>query len=813
MPATHVISGTRGLAVPTSYPPEIEAAYKTGRMLDRTIKLDIGQAGRAAEELSRGWLGVVLDCPQKTTTSPRKLSYEAETVAEIFSSGALQDLDGSQVLPALRDWHRVLREGGRLTIQVPDLEWCCRHRAVAQIAEREPAAFFPHPLHTAHPYRTGSTEHTLQHYALQAGFDVSQSSRRKIHGRVVVRLDCRKPERKKMAGVSLVAADSRHVDHTARVMRHCLSLCRFRNALLFTDKCVMLPPEIVRIQIPPIGSREAYSEFMIRNLPLYADLLGEHILVVQHDGFVLNAEAWRDEFLAYDYVGAPWSDGVVGNGGFSLRSKAFLRTLLAIQEEMPTTHPEDEVLGRDHRERLERTGVRFAPTAVAARFSVEDQKYRRSFGYHGARTEALSGISARMLSRDLSDCYNAALLGSSNICEHLETLRRLGGECRHITEWVGRAGASAAAFLIAHPETVATYDFAGGSDLAPLQIAASDTNVVHGVLRADVLGPDFAETDLLFVDNLHCDERMWQKLARQAPKVRRYLVFHDARSLEDCETGGNVEVAGQTSFRAALQRFLTDHTDWRLVEEQSGRLFVLNRERAPAEAPDAEPPTMCLPTRTAIQFVGNQMSRSAPRIRYIISSHVKHEEVVLPVLLPSMHGIDRDNIIVTVGGAMRPRKEVRCGITILYVRHSSLEWTGMIEVVERGLEADWWFWLQDTCECGPQFRNLAEGNFDPTAEMTAVSSVPGSAQGNLGMYSQRLLTRHKDYLISLKDLAEQEKVRQEEGFCRWGCGTAAVYPNAACYDLGQLDAYGDGVLRSMEHYKAVDLYSYKVAAR
>ena len=94
-----------------------------------------------------------------------------------------------------------------------------------------------------------------------------------------------------------------------------------------------------------------------------------------------------------------------------------------------------------------------------------------------------------------------------------------------------------------------------------------------------------------------------------------------------------------------------------------------------------------------------------------------------------------------------------------------------------------------------------------------MSSVPGSAQGNLGMYSQRLLTRHKDYLISLKDLAEQEKVRQEEGFCRWGCGTAAVYPNAACYDLGQLDAYGDGVLRSMEHYKAVDLYSYKVAAR
>ena len=64
--------------------------------------------------------------------------------------------------------------------------------------------------------------------------------------------------------------------------------------------------------------------------------LTEHIktqfaLVVQHDGFVLNANNWDNNFLNYDYIGAPWlteatqrPDSRVGNGGFSLRSKKLL---------------------------------------------------------------------------------------------------------------------------------------------------------------------------------------------------------------------------------------------------------------------------------------------------------------------------------------------------------------------------------------------------------------------------------------------------------------------------------------------------------
>ena len=39
--------------------------------------------------------------------------------------------------------------------------------------------------------------------------------------------------------------------------------------------------------------------------------LGDHIktdyaLIVHADGFVVHPEMWRDEFLDYDYIGAPW---------------------------------------------------------------------------------------------------------------------------------------------------------------------------------------------------------------------------------------------------------------------------------------------------------------------------------------------------------------------------------------------------------------------------------------------------------------------------------------------------------------------------
>jgi hypothetical protein len=125
-------------------------------------------------------------------------------------------------------------------------------------------------------------------------------------------------------------------------------------------------------------------------------------LVVQYDGYVVRPNKWKQEFLNYDYIGAPWArdthytkEGVnvrVGNGGFSLRSK---RLLLALTElKLPFTDDgtgffhEDGILCSYYRKELENAGIKFAPVEVAARFSHETdcaESVYRPFGFHGSK--------------------------------------------------------------------------------------------------------------------------------------------------------------------------------------------------------------------------------------------------------------------------------------------------------------------------------------------------------------------------------------------------------------------------------------------
>ena len=122
-------------------------------------------------------------------------------------------------------------------------------------------------------------------------------------------------------------------------------------------------------------------------------------LYVQSDGFALNKSAWTDEFLEYDYIGAPWpfhTDGLgdVGNGGFSLRSRKLHNALRALR--VPTamfnSAFEDTLICRTFRRELEENhDIKFAPAELAAQFSVEvpandskiDKWIGKSFGFHG----------------------------------------------------------------------------------------------------------------------------------------------------------------------------------------------------------------------------------------------------------------------------------------------------------------------------------------------------------------------------------------------------------------------------------------------
>jgi hypothetical protein len=104
--------------------------------------------------------------------------------------------------------------------------------------------------------------------------------------------------------------------------------------------------------------------------------------MTQWDGYILNGSAWNDEFLKYDFVGAPWFwDNVVGNAGFALISKRLLEEFSKPEYE---ASPFDINLCRKHREQLEKLGFTFAPESIASKFSCENQPYEGQFGWHGS---------------------------------------------------------------------------------------------------------------------------------------------------------------------------------------------------------------------------------------------------------------------------------------------------------------------------------------------------------------------------------------------------------------------------------------------
>ncbi len=189
-----------------------------------------------------------------------------------------------------------------------------------------------------------------------------------------------------LGDVTLVAVTSVALDPTLAALRHSLGQASFGNVLLLSDRqpAGLVGSGIEWRAIPRLASRADYSRFIISSLCEHIET--GHALLVQWDSFVRDGRAWRDEFLEFDYIGAPWPQYrdvmAVGNGGFSLRSRRLLQATVAIPA---SETPEDVAICRTHRTFLEQVhGIRFATMDVARAFSYErSDSSGLEFGVHG----------------------------------------------------------------------------------------------------------------------------------------------------------------------------------------------------------------------------------------------------------------------------------------------------------------------------------------------------------------------------------------------------------------------------------------------
>jgi hypothetical protein len=184
-----------------------------------------------------------------------------------------------------------------------------------------------------------------------------------------------------LPNVTLVTIDTVCHELAALALKECMKNIEFGDVLTFTDKYI----SPTNVKIESFSSKEEAFDFVHYKVPEY--IKTDFVLMFQWDSWILNRNLWTDDFLKYDYVGAPWwyKDGYnVGNSGFCLRSKALLDFLVKNREKFPLWAPEDNLLCREYRKLLPQ--FKWAPEKLASQFAFERTRPAidsQHFGFHG----------------------------------------------------------------------------------------------------------------------------------------------------------------------------------------------------------------------------------------------------------------------------------------------------------------------------------------------------------------------------------------------------------------------------------------------
>lgn len=148
------------------------------------------------------------------------------------------------------------------------------------------------------------------------------------------------------------------------------------------------------------NSIDEWNRKIIYELHTYIDT--DFAMLIHADGYVINPQAWKDEFLNYDYIGAPWplpqddysyrtSEGELVRVGNSVSLRRHNILTLPTELGLPWkgyygNTNEDGFLCVHNREKLIEHGVRFAPLEVACHFSkeheIEENKGIETFAFH-----------------------------------------------------------------------------------------------------------------------------------------------------------------------------------------------------------------------------------------------------------------------------------------------------------------------------------------------------------------------------------------------------------------------------------------------
>jgi hypothetical protein len=133
---------------------------------------------------------------------------------------------------------------------------------------------------------------------------------------------------------------------------------------------------LTNLGVDNLGYPDEYS-YLCLSKSLYEKVDAKHILLYQTDCLLLDGDL--EDFLEYDYVGAPWdwdnSKKLVGNGGLSLRNKEAMIKVCEENIRRPSREHEDTYIAKCN-------FLKFPTVDKAKEFSVETIPYPHPKGVH-----------------------------------------------------------------------------------------------------------------------------------------------------------------------------------------------------------------------------------------------------------------------------------------------------------------------------------------------------------------------------------------------------------------------------------------------
>jgi predicted SAM-dependent methyltransferase len=346
-------------------------------------------------DLPQGYADTGLDTVDVACDVSKGIPVLDNTYNTVYSSHLIEDFIDTKSI--LKEFIRILRPGGRLVLVFPDQQ---RYEAVCTATGQVSNAHHKIPeMGLAYMLRVIKE--------LNCGAAVLFSSDCAVSYNVVLVLTVPKepaPSPAWSSRITLAIVDDVDPEGSARLLNRMAGLAPWGAVKLFTSQQIAVSAVVELIQTPKISSILMYAEYVVRKLK--DSIHTDYVLVCQRDGYIANLSAWTDEFFSYDYIGAPWPSHIkrqaaahgyvisnepclVGNGGFSLRSRAFLEAGSTLPR--PVTDNEDQYLCTFNRDALVEKGIKIAPVSLASRFSVENLPYTGQFGFHGVYTTGIPG--------------------------------------------------------------------------------------------------------------------------------------------------------------------------------------------------------------------------------------------------------------------------------------------------------------------------------------------------------------------------------------------------------------------------------------